>query len=313
VASLGTPLLPAVEQAEHVSLAASQWALTITLLAGSVITPVMGRLGDGRWRRRTIVGGVAVMLADCVLSAVPAGYPVFLAGRALQGAGLGLVPLATAVARDGLPAGRSRQAIAAIGITTAAGIGLGYPLVGLLAEYLGLYAPFWFVAGLSALALVASVAVLPGSPPRPARLDLPGALALGLGIAGLLLALAHGPVWGWASAATLASVVASALLLAAWAGWELRARHPLIDLRLTQWLPEAIQLRGGYILTGRDVALDRDGSPSRWPLDRAPLPLETSVPGVFAAGDVRYRSLRRVASAIGDGAADGAPHPRVRD
>jgi thioredoxin reductase (NADPH) len=69
----------------------------------------------------------------------------------------------------------------------------------------------------------------------------------------------------------------------------------------TRWLPEAIQLRHGYILTGRDVALDGAG-PSRWPLDRAPLPLETSVPGVFAAGDVRYRSLKRVASAVGDGA-----------
>jgi thioredoxin reductase (NADPH) len=47
----------------------------------------------------------------------------------------------------------------------------------------------------------------------------------------------------------------------------------------------------------------RDGAhPSRWPLDRAPLPLETSVPGVFAAGDARYRSIKRVASAVGDGA-----------
>ena len=69
----------------------------------------------------------------------------------------------------------------------------------------------------------------------------------------------------------------------------------------TQWLPEAIQLEGGYILTGRDVV--RDGAhPSRWPLDRAPLPLETSMPGVFAAGDARYRSIKRVASAVGDGA-----------
>jgi thioredoxin reductase (NADPH) len=69
----------------------------------------------------------------------------------------------------------------------------------------------------------------------------------------------------------------------------------------TQWLPETVQLQWGYILTGRDVV--RDGShPSRWPLDRAPLPLETSVPGVFAAGDARYRSIKRVASAVGDGA-----------
>jgi thioredoxin reductase (NADPH) len=70
----------------------------------------------------------------------------------------------------------------------------------------------------------------------------------------------------------------------------------------TQWLPEAIQLEGGYIRTGRDVV--RAGAhPSRWPLDRAPLPLETSMPGVFAAGDARYRSVKRVASAVGDGAA----------
>ena len=66
-------------------------------------------------------------------------------------------------------------------------------------------------------------------------------------------------------------------------------------------LPAAIQLERGYILTGRDVV--RDGAHlSRWPLDRAPLPLETSIPGVFAVGDARYRSIKRVASAVGDGA-----------
>jgi thioredoxin reductase (NADPH) len=69
----------------------------------------------------------------------------------------------------------------------------------------------------------------------------------------------------------------------------------------TQWLPAAVQLESGYILTGRDIV--RDGAPpARWPLERAPLPLETSVPGVFAAGDARHRSIMRVASAVGDGA-----------
>ncbi len=69
----------------------------------------------------------------------------------------------------------------------------------------------------------------------------------------------------------------------------------------TQWLPGPIQLERGYILTGRDVVRN-GGSASRWPLDRAPVPLETSMPGVFAAGDARYRSIKRVASAVGDGA-----------
>ena len=69
----------------------------------------------------------------------------------------------------------------------------------------------------------------------------------------------------------------------------------------THWLPAAIQRADGYILTGRDVV--RTGShSSRWPLDRAPASLETSVPGVFAAGDARHGSIKRVASAVGDGA-----------
>jgi predicted MFS family arabinose efflux permease len=237
VASLGTPLLPTIQQADHVTLAGSQWALTITLLAGSVTTPVLGRLGDGRLRRPATLATVAIMLAGCVLSALPAGFAVFLAGRALQGAGFGLVPLATAVARDGLPPERARPAIALIGVTTAAGIGIGYPFVGLLAQYLGLVAPFWFVAALSAVALAAATAVLPASPARPARVDLTGAALLGLGIAALLLVLAQGPTWGWASAAVLGCAAAAVCLLVAWVAVELRVHHPLIELRLLRRRP----------------------------------------------------------------------------
>jgi thioredoxin reductase (NADPH) len=63
----------------------------------------------------------------------------------------------------------------------------------------------------------------------------------------------------------------------------------------TQWLPEAVRRdQWGFILTGPDAA---ESGTSR----RAPLLLETSTPGVFAAGDVRHGSVKRVASAVGDG------------
>jgi thioredoxin reductase (NADPH) len=55
----------------------------------------------------------------------------------------------------------------------------------------------------------------------------------------------------------------------------------------------------GYILTGQDVLAD--GRPDCWPLDRDPLPLETSRVGLFAAGDVRHGSTKRVAAAVGEG------------
>ena len=57
----------------------------------------------------------------------------------------------------------------------------------------------------------------------------------------------------------------------------------------------------GYVLTGPDL-LDRGERPPGWPLARDPLPLETGVPGLFAAGDVRHGSTKRVAGAVGDGA-----------
>ena len=69
----------------------------------------------------------------------------------------------------------------------------------------------------------------------------------------------------------------------------------------TDWLPEKIERdRGGYVLTGLDLV--RDGQVVEcWPLMRSPRILETSLPGVFAAGDVRHGSISRVASAVGDG------------
>jgi thioredoxin reductase (NADPH) len=57
----------------------------------------------------------------------------------------------------------------------------------------------------------------------------------------------------------------------------------------------------GFLVTGQDL-LDGDASRSWWPLERAPMPLESSQPGMFVAGDVRHGSVKRVASAVGEGA-----------
>ena len=58
---------------------------------------------------------------------------------------------------------------------------------------------------------------------------------------------------------------------------------------------------GGYVLTGPDLAKPANDAPA-WPLRRDPWLLETNVPGVFAAGDIRHQSIKRIASATGEGA-----------
>ena len=69
----------------------------------------------------------------------------------------------------------------------------------------------------------------------------------------------------------------------------------------TGWLPTAVARdRWGFVLTGADLS-ESEADP-RWPLARPPLPLESSLPGCFAVGDVRHGAVKRVASAVGDGA-----------
>jgi thioredoxin reductase (NADPH) len=71
----------------------------------------------------------------------------------------------------------------------------------------------------------------------------------------------------------------------------------------TDWAADTAIVRdqGGYLVTGPDLLINGK-APASWPLDRAPYYLETSVPGSFAAGDVRHRSIKRVATAAGEGA-----------
>jgi thioredoxin reductase (NADPH) len=69
----------------------------------------------------------------------------------------------------------------------------------------------------------------------------------------------------------------------------------------TGWLPPHIgRDEHGFVVTGSDLPAGRNPA-AAWTLPRPPLPLETSLPGVFAAGDVRHGSVKRVASAVGEG------------
>ncbi|WP_443067815.1 FAD-dependent oxidoreductase [Streptomyces sp. NBC_01351] len=71
----------------------------------------------------------------------------------------------------------------------------------------------------------------------------------------------------------------------------------------TEWLSGVVERdEYGFVLTGSDLIANGGELPAEWSLERAPYPLETSVPGVFAAGDVRAHSVKRVASGVGEGA-----------
>jgi MFS family permease len=232
VSSLGANLVPTLSRAEGVSLSTGEWILTITLLTGALATPVMGRLADGPRQRTVILVALASVVVGCVVSAVSNRFTVLIIGRALQGVGLGLLPVAMAMARRNLTPESARRTIATLSVSTALGAGLGYPVAGLIAQILNFRAAYWFGAITVAGALVLAALVLPPRSAAPSRrFDVVGAVLLSQVIIGISLVLSEGGGWGWTSPRSLAVVGASVVLLVIWIPYELRCVEPLVTLR----------------------------------------------------------------------------------
>lgn len=236
VSSLGAPLIPELAEMLHTSIGSAQWALTAPVLVAAVASPVLGRMGDGEQRKRLIVICLTAVVLGCALAAVAHSLTMLIAGRALQGLGLALMPLTMAAARAHLPVTEATRAIAAISVVGVVGVGLGYPVTGLIADHLDVAAAYWFGAGVSLLALVLGVLVIPRPDASTKRrpLDISGATIAGVGLVALLIGLEKAPDWGWGSPGIIVLLLGGIAVIGAWAFHELRTDHPLVDLRLVR-------------------------------------------------------------------------------
>ncbi len=238
ISSLGAPLIPDVARSLRVPLAAAQWSLTAALLAAAVTAPVLGRLGDGRWRREAIVLGLGIVMAGSLLAGFADTLGVLIIGRAMQGVGLALAPITIAAARDHVSRRRAPGVIALLSVAGASAVGAGYPISGLIATEWGVHSAFFFGAVISALAAVAAVIVVPGVRDAPhAPLDVSGAFIGACGLVALLLAIGQGQQWGWGSPAIVLLALGAVALLGGWARWQLRRATPLVDLRQLRLRP----------------------------------------------------------------------------
>ena len=245
ISSLGAPLLPDVARSLDISLPSAQWSLTAALIAGALSAPVLGRLGDGRHRRRAMLGALVIVSAGGVIAGAAGSLPVLVLGRFMQGIGLGLAPIAMAAARDHLDVDGARKTIAILSVTAATGLGAGYPISGLIAEQGNVHDAFYFGAVLSAVAFVAAFFAIPESrSDAHVALDVKGAAVGAIGVVALMVAIGQGHEWGWVSPATLGCLVIAVGALALWVRLQLRGTSPLVDLS---------QLRHRAVL-GADVA-----------------------------------------------------------
>lgn len=234
VSSLGMLLVPSISERFSVDIATAQWMLTVNLLAGAVATPILGRLSDGPHKKRLLMISLGVMFLGSVMAAAAPTFSVFLAGRVLQGLSYGIVPITIAIARRYVATGKVQGTISTLSVTVASGIGIGYPLTGIIAGLFDYTYAFWFGAAFVLATILVVWKVVPAGPDTQAQshpFDFTGALLLTLGLSALLLAISEGPKWGWGSPVTVALILFAVLMLAIWVAVENRLAHPLINLR----------------------------------------------------------------------------------
>ncbi|WP_405014607.1 MFS transporter [Kitasatospora sp. NBC_01539] len=232
--TLVVPLLPHLPALTGSTPAAASWLVTVTLLTGAVCTPLLGRIGDMYGKRRVLLAALGVLVLGSVLCAVSSHIGVLIAGRALQGAALAVVPLGISIMRDELPPARLLPSVALMSSTLGIGAAVGLPVAALVVEHADWHAMFWVSAGLGLLDIALVLRQVPESPIRTrGRFDVLGALGLSAVVVSLLLAVTQGADWGWTSGRILGLFALAALLGPLWARHELRHPTPMVDIRVS--------------------------------------------------------------------------------
>jgi EmrB/QacA subfamily drug resistance transporter len=229
--SLVAPALPAIQRDLHVSAASVSWILSAYLLSASVLTPIIGRLGDMFGKERTLVAVLVALALGTLVAALATSLPLLLLGRVIQGAGGAIFPLGFGIIRDEFPRERVPQGIAMMSAIIGIGGGLGIVLAGPIVNAFNYHWLFWFPLVLVVIATVATVFFIPESPiMSPGRVNWAGAALLSAWLVCVLVAISQGSTWGWGDPRVLGLLVAGGLLAVAWVRNELRAAEPLVDM-----------------------------------------------------------------------------------
>ncbi|WP_258308742.1 MFS transporter [Streptomyces sp. NWU339] len=249
--TLITPLLADLPRILHSTPSDTAWAVTVTLLVGAVFMPVAGRLGDMVGKRRMILVCLVPLVVGSAVCALASSVIPMIVGRGLQGMGLGIVALCVSLLRDTVPPEKLSTSVALISASLGIGSGLGLPVAAAVAQFASWRVMFWATAVIGVLLALAILKVVPKGAADAAgqRFDLPGTVALAIGLVCFLLAVSKGADWGWTAAPTLICFTGAVIVLLAWGWWELRTRDPLVDLRTTA-RPQVLLTNTASIFTG---------------------------------------------------------------
>lgn len=209
-----------------------QWIVDSYVLVFAGLLLTTGSLSDRFGRRSALAAGLAVFGVGSVMSAFAGSSGVLIATRALMGVGGALImPSTLSILTNVFPAEERGRAIGIWAGVSGLGIGIGPVVGGWLLNNFWWGSVFLVNIPVVIVALVAGRLIVPNSKdPDAPRLDPVGAILSIVGLVSLVYGIIEAPTNGWTSGATIGAFSIAAVVLAAFAAWELRSDHPMLNL-----------------------------------------------------------------------------------
>jgi EmrB/QacA subfamily drug resistance transporter len=225
--------LSTIRASLHATVDQLEWTVNAYNLSFAVLLMTAAALGDRLGRRAMFATGLAlfaVASAGCAL-APTVGW--LIVGRVVQGAGAALITtLAFALVSAAFPPERRGSALGMFFALNGLAVASGPLIGGAITEGISWPWIFWLNVPIGLALAPVALARIPESFGPDAALDLPGLALVTGGVLGLVWGLARGNQAGWGSLEVLATLAAGAILLAAFVVWGLRARAPMLPMRL---------------------------------------------------------------------------------
>ncbi|HST46437.1 MFS transporter [Jatrophihabitans sp.] len=210
-----------------------QWVLNGYNVAFASSLLAAGTVADRFGRRRVLLSGTALYALMALISGLAGSIGVVDIARAIQGIGSAGILTGGAATLAATFSGPARaKAFGVLGTAFGAGLALGPLLAGVLVDALSWRAVFLLTVLLAAAVLTLGSRILPSRDDNAGKLDIGGLLCFTASLLLLTLGLVEGPISGWASAPTVASLIGAAVFMAGFVAVENRTGSPAFDLSL---------------------------------------------------------------------------------
>jgi EmrB/QacA subfamily drug resistance transporter len=227
-----TTALPSIRADLGATIESLQWTVNAYTLTFAVLLLTGAALGDRFGRKRMFAIGVTAFTVASAAAALAPTTGALIAARAIQGAAAASVlPLTLTLLSEAFPAGRRGLVLGLWSGLSGLAVAVGPLVGGAVVDGISWHWIFWINVPIGIVLVPLAIRFLSESHGPAKHLDLPGLALGGLGLLGVVYGIVRGNEVGWASAQILGSLVAGALLVAAFVAWELRAPHPMLPMR----------------------------------------------------------------------------------